>query len=776
MRSCRPSNPVPRLLRLRPFFLAAAILTVLAAARPGPVGAQPEGISYTLTPTVNALRWDNDLGLEDTELYGGRLGIDFGRLVALQGYYTQRDNVDTRLGSIPLRDASGHVLLDQRIDLSNYGADLILNLGTGNVVPYLKGEGGILRLDPDHGPDVRAINVKGGGGVRFGINRLQADLYVEDSAFRIDRYDLASAVGGPYPGDPERDDVRHNLSFGGGLTFFLGGYRGDRLSETDRAVMERYRHGLSGFSLPVEPFVGKLDFNDKLALENQDFVGVRTGIDFGRYFGLRGYYWRGVSDQFDTFQPIQSWGGEARFNLNSGRGAIPFLVGGVGQLDFRSEYRDQNGDPRSDRTMLIVGGGLDFTLSDRLVLALSGRDYILSDVNLEKTSQPEDLFSNWALSASFRFSLGGSSPSGQRPLLGGKPETAAPAAPRGAGEPSPEASAEAGAAPEEPARAEPAPAPPAMAAVPEPAEAPAGTAATAQAGAGAAAAGPPPQQPAPPARGYAGERMVTIPVPTEGEIYIRYGTPGGVSIESQNVSGAGAPTATPAPEAKAAAPAPTLDREAIREAVRQELTAAGVGAGTDSLENERLRAMEERLDRRFQERLREALEAQPATGREMVIGRSPQTGTTVVETAPGEEYRWRFRGFRPYMGWNVDHPGQAVFGGRVNLGGITPTSRFQFEPELALGFGSGETSYLLTANAHWDIAQLGKENPWTPYLSAGAGIFTISNGDTDTDLVLNLAYGVSRQFGPVVGFAEHQGIELFKYNRILVGLRLLEQE
>ncbi len=752
--------------------LGAAVAVSLLVGGTRPAAAQPEGISYTLTPTVNALRWDKDLGLKDTELYGGRLGINFGRLVALQGYYTWRDNVDTRLGALSLRDGSNQALAEQQIDLSNYGADLILNLGTGKLVPYLKGGGGILRLKPDQGSVTREINLKAGGGVRFGINRLQADLYIEDSAFRIDRYDLAPAPVTAYPVDPERDDVRHNLSFGGGLTFFLGGYRGDKLSETDRAVLERYRHGLSGLSIAVEPFVEKLDFNDKLALESQDLVGVRTGIDLGRYFGLRGYYWRGVSNKFDTFQPIQSWGGEGRFNLNAGQGAIPYLVGGVGQLDFMNDYRDQNGDVRSDKTMLIVGGGLAFSLSDRLVLDVSARDHILSDVNLDKTTQPEDLFSNWAFGASVRFSVGGSSPSGQRPLFGGKAEPAPTETARTVKEPA-GASAEAGAAPKggagsvttgTPAETAPvktvtAPATPAPGRTPE--------AGTAKPAAAAAAT----------TKGYAGERTVTIPVPTEGEIYIRYGAPGGVSIESQNVSGSGAAGASGG-GAKASPTAGAIDREAIRAAVRQELAAAGVEAGSDSLQNERLMAMEKRLDRRFQERLREALGSQPATGTgpaPVVIGEDRETGTTVIGTDSADQYRWRFRGFRPYLGWNVDDPGQAVFGGRVNLGGITRNSRIQFEPEFALGFGSDVTTYLLTANLHWDIATLGEKNPWTPYLSAGTGIFAVSNGGTDTDLVLNIAYGVSTRLGPVVGFAEHQGVDLFQHNRILFGLRLLEQ-
>ena len=58
--------------------------------------AQPEGVSYTFTPTYNLVRWNDEVDLEDTELYGGRLGISFGRMVSLQGFYLMRDDVKTQ--------------------------------------------------------------------------------------------------------------------------------------------------------------------------------------------------------------------------------------------------------------------------------------------------------------------------------------------------------------------------------------------------------------------------------------------------------------------------------------------------------------------------------------------------------------------------------------------------------------------------------------------------------------------------------------------------------
>ena len=41
------------------------------------------GVSYTLTPSAEWLQWNDDLGLEDDVLYGGRLSLNFGRYIAI---------------------------------------------------------------------------------------------------------------------------------------------------------------------------------------------------------------------------------------------------------------------------------------------------------------------------------------------------------------------------------------------------------------------------------------------------------------------------------------------------------------------------------------------------------------------------------------------------------------------------------------------------------------------------------------------------------------------
>lgn len=366
-------------------------------------------LRYSLTPFGQRIQWDDALGLTNTWMYGGRVGFVFGQWVELQGFYARSGNdVDTRFGSAGLPAPGGGELAEGRVEVDNYGADVLVNLGPWRLRPFLRAGGSVLRLQPEGGARTSQIALRAGGGVRFGNpGQLRLQLYVEDLAFRLNRYRLTTDGDGTLAADPDAEEVRHNLVYGAGVTIPLGGAAG---------ADDTPSFGVGGLSLPIELFGGVLDFDGEDGLDRQNLIGVRTGLDFGRYVGLRGFYWRGVNDDFDDTRPIQGWGGEAQFNLNAGPGFAPFLVAGAGKLDFRSGFENDAGDVLRDRTVLILGGGMSLRLTDRLRLNASARNYLSNpDDALEDVSRTDDLRGTWLFSAGLGFNIGGGTSAGPTP-------------------------------------------------------------------------------------------------------------------------------------------------------------------------------------------------------------------------------------------------------------------------------------------------------------------------------------------------------------------------
>jgi hypothetical protein len=460
-------------------------------------------------------------------------------------------------------------------------------------------------------------------------------------------------------------------------------------------------------TLPVEIFVGRMEFADEFRIEDQDLAGARLGIDLADFFGISGFYWRGVNEDHNGVAPIQAFGGEVQLNLNSGRGITPFLVGGVGRVDFMDGFTDADGNQPEDRTAGIVGGGARLDLG-RVGLMAAARSYLFETSD----SIGDDLRSNLQLTAGLTFRLG--SPRSRR----------------------------------------------------------------------AAVVAPPPPVVVRDTRDTVyvtrdGERVrrddepenfVTIPIPREGEIYLRYG-PADSSAVNRRPSIEGGPLTDAQLDAVRrqvlADLEPVLrqllaaERAELREMVRQELARSGGGALTPAAEQRLVEELEARLALRLRDEVDRVAPGPDGT---------PQT--------PG--FRPRLRAWRGYIGGNLDRPRQVVLGARVDLGPLdVRRPALRVVPELAVGAGAGGVSVLMAGNLQYEfpVFELGGA-PVQPYVSGGAGLFYLSEpprGRASWEAVLNFGYGAAfpvpgRSGGPRL-FIEHQGIDLFDLNRLLIGLR-----
>ena len=794
--------PAPRAARpvitvAAAFAAAFAAAAFVAAPLAAPFALHAQELRYSLTPVAQRIQWDDALGLENSFLYGGRAGFVFGRYVELQGFYLTNDGSAKTLGSLYDRlGVNNPPPGNPTLDIRNYGADIVLNFTAGALTPFVRGGGSVLRFEPDGGERFDQIALKYGGGLRFGKpGGLRVNLSVDDLRFRIDRsLFLALPENTPRPTDEEAGKVRSSLVYGVGVTVPLGG---------SAVYDDRPEFSLANLSLPVEVFGGRLEFADASGIPRQNIAGARTGIDFGPLVSLRGYYWRGVNDDFDATEKLQSYGGEAQFNLNAGPGLTPYLIGGGGQLDFQDGYPAAAGDntglsPR-DRTALILGGGIRIPLGDRLNLNVAARNYLMSrDGELQDVSQSGQLRSNWSYSAGVGFALGGSRPSLERDrerarvAMRAMRDTVYIDRATGARMQGDEARDERMANQRMRDREQ------RMAM---------GTGETVRierrmvnnrgdtivtidtmrrsgmAGPGMGA------------EGYVSGRTVTIPVPAEGEIIIRFGP-------SRPAMG-GMPGMMGMPGIGGMRPSDTMAMP-MEDAARNDSTVRDL--------EQRLRARIDSLQRRVNQAGQPAVQ-RPLTSEEISAlvrdelardramresetrdpARMPTPSTVAPTSVPDREPTAqpatnvnRFSDASLYSGFTFSGGGQALLGARVDAGQLTPALQgVRLVPELAFGFGNGATSTYVAANAQYEFRGFATEavGRIRPRLGLGLGLLNFSDrigGRDGLDIVITPSYGVSIELpalrnglgaiGTPSLIVEHQGIGMFDVNRLLVGL------
>ena len=461
-------------------------------------------------------------------------------------------------------------------------------------------------------------------------------------------------------------------------------------------------------TLPVEIFAGRMDFGSELGLRDQELVGVRLGLDVRDYAGISGFYWRGVDRENAEAAPVQAFGAEAQLNLNSGRGFTPFLVGGVGRIDFLDGYADSAAAMPEDRNAAIAGGGVRLDLG-RVGLVGAVRSYLFQ----ADDGGSDDLRSNLLWSAGLSFRLGSS---GRRPA----------AAPRVVRE----------------------------------------TPDTVYVSREGTVQG---------ARGEQPEHFVTIPLPREGEIYLRYG-PADSSAENRRPSVSGPPVTDAQVEQVRRQVLADLEpvlrglmaeqREQMRDMIRDEVARLGAAGLSPDEEARLLELLEARLTLRMRDELARGA-AQPG-----------------VAPAPEPESRGfdpRARAWWPYVGGNVDRPRQFLLGIRVDLGPLNPARpAFRLVPEASIGFGEATNSVLIAGHFQYDVDALNlRGTSIIPYAYAGPGFLFLGDpprGRAKTEAVLDIGYGIvvpvpNRGPRPRL-FIEHQGVDLFDLNRLIIGLRL----
>lgn len=696
------------------FSFAATVVALLSAQN-----AHAQTVGYSLEPGASYVYWDDDLGLADGWMYGGGVAFELGERIRLTPFYLRANDVTADPAGLENAEGGARfpVADAMEMDVRHYGVDLDIDLISNPVTPFIRLGGGILRFDPEAGERLDRLALSYGGGLRFGVGRASVRLSAEGNTFRLDPARLY---------DPSVATTEE-----GNRTNWVGNARVSIPISTqpdDRST------GLSTASAPVGVYGGELRFADEVGLDDQRLVGVRAGLALNPLVSLTGFYWAGVNDDADEFQDVRGYGAEARFQLGSGTGVAPFLIAGGGRIDYDEDAEDPELAAQTDRTALILGGGLNFSLTDRIDLEASVRDYLIDTTqDLEDVSDPGELVNNWMYTVGLTVHIGGATAS-ERSDSGAAEERARLEEEIRRLE-ARDSTERANAAPTR-ARSDSVSAQRRMVA-------PDG-------------------------------RVITLPVLEEGAIYIRFG-PEGLDTGGMR-AGAGSGGATMSMSDFQRIIEEELDEQMTEEVSvaeiqrrlldrlerRGALDATPTGQEDAQISAELMTRLDE-IEERLVERM-EAVEEQAAeadrTELDIALGTGDDSGTGAFARAS----RFDAESTQPLGGLSVgDDATQAVLGARFDFGTLDEDSRIRFVPELAIGFGDDDTSVSVMGNFQLPLTDAGSAGP-TPYLTGGAGIFTPSV------LGLTTGVGAALDLGDLSSYAEIQGINLFSRTRFLLAL------
>lgn len=837
----------------------AAVLTLSLASS---AGAQVEGVGYRLAPAATYVVFESDAALTDGFLYGGGAGLSFGEFLELNGAYQFGEGFETDYSELsgteldPVLQAALAALDAREVGVERYGGDLKLNLSTGAIVPFIRGGAGVVRFSPDGSDASRSLYLLGGAGLQFAAaDRYTLTLGAEAFAYRYNpgttffSTDELNAVGLGLEDFNQTQVV--NPAAHATLQLYLGGRRPGSLTDLDRELQRQFSGGLAGLSLVAEPFYSRVDFDPALNYSDQTFVGGEVGFDVGPLVGLRGFYGRGTPSGDPTdFQDIQMVGGDLRLRLTSGDGLVPFLSVGAGLVDVLDGYAETADDSgeginralAEDRPFATGGAGIEIPFGSRVRAIGEVRALLMSAQDEGDVSQPDDVFLNPTYRAGIAIGLGGEAGRPvaavrQRELDAVEAERARLAdeleaqqiaaeareaelqraidAARSAGDSAAVArlelqqiDARLDAAADTTGR---------VAGVEEEVEidstgAPLTDAdVRAPVGADGVARALPT-----PVRTARGERIVTIPLPETGELYVRYGDPSGAPTGTVYGTEGEVVATTPEPAQATEADLREAVREALREALGDQalsgdaLTEADLAAIERSVEDriadrigDRLRtsdtgitaadlaALESRLEQRLALAVREARVQQAAPP---IVIREGEVATPVAPTpappsAPAvvdetlsptvvEARRRGLSSISPLIGLGFGRTENVLVGLRARYA----TSDLTYLPELAVS-AAGRRMVSASLDAAFDFPAGSLARYGSPYARVGVGVINVGADedlpptfeeeadDGGTAATLNLGLGANLD---VVGgrlFVDFTTGNFGRYNRFTAGYR-----
>jgi len=206
--------------------LAVAAIGTLSGTRDA--RSEPGGLHLNITPFGGYADWAKDVNLDGKAMFGGRVGLGFGRYLGVEGYYSWL-NTHTRYGngdSLFVGSPASRSLRSNQ-SIRGYGADLTLNLLPSVAInPYVLGGWHEEKIKSDVTSAQTFQNgLEFGGGVKLGLApRVALRLEIRDKFWKF--------RSPPVP-NPPGDKSISNLFYSGGIQVSLGGYAHAKDSDKD---------------------------------------------------------------------------------------------------------------------------------------------------------------------------------------------------------------------------------------------------------------------------------------------------------------------------------------------------------------------------------------------------------------------------------------------------------------------------------------------------------------------------------------------------------------
>jgi len=395
----------------KPKYLIIGLLLLFIGAHSS-VNAQVNGLSYTISPSVEYNLFNDQSGISNGFLGGAQLGFGFGQLVELRGLYLQGFDLTTDINrfGVDVGEGVDTSFMGNPLDLQRYGAEIKVNLGRSALSPFVVAGTGIQSIAIEGQESNKQIYLSGGLGLQLAIaDRYTITLQGLRNSYRSNAVqqllgeDELSTLGL----DPADFDDTDYSSWAGraSLLLYLGGRKPGSYSDTDRAYADQFKRG---FSLAIEPTVNRMNFNEVLPFRDTYLAGAFAGFDFGPLIGVRGFYMQALEEGSRTkFDNLAVIGGEARFRFGNNKGLTPFFSVGGGQIRPGDDYEGNGNGTLSNQAFASGGGGLNLSLGTIGNLTAYGRTMLTSNEEITEISTVDAINNSWSYGVSLNFLIGG---------------------------------------------------------------------------------------------------------------------------------------------------------------------------------------------------------------------------------------------------------------------------------------------------------------------------------------------------------------------------------